>query len=152
MSLPEGQSLDGSCSPAAMHVPVLHAAYEVSATKGLDCYPACALQERSEFFHEGRSSDTPCMHSLQEELCACIWSFRFRDVGAGSWFPDATFSRYFHADYQVRASSIRIQNPFRHKLFLTFLRYFISHQPPGGHAAYSPLLGAAAQLEPPLGG
>ena len=135
-------------------IPVLHAAYEVSATKGLDCYPAtaCALQERSEVFHEGRSSDTPCMHSLQEELCACIWSFRFRDVGAGSWFPDATFRRYFHADHQVRASSIRIKNPFRLKLSLTFLRYFISHQPPGGHAAYSPLLGAAAQLEPPLGG
>ena len=41
------------------------------------------------------------MLSLQAELCAYIWSFQFRDEGAGNWLPDATIRRYFHADHQV---------------------------------------------------
>ncbi|GAX76441.1 hypothetical protein CEUSTIGMA_g3886.t1 [Chlamydomonas eustigma] len=37
----------------------------------------------------------------QEELCSFTWSFRFRDLGPGGWFPNTIFKRYFHPDSYV---------------------------------------------------
>lgn len=92
-----------------------------------------------------------CMHSLQEELCTCVWSFQFRDVGPGSWFPAATFRRYFHADHQV--GRVRDNTGYVHTFSgLKSSAPTSTSTPLGGHEAYSSFLGAAAHLEPPLGG